>query len=437
MIFLRIYDIIKKKRDGLSLSTEEINYFISNYTKGNIPDYQVSALLMAIFINKMNERETFDLTKAMVDSGDTFDLSSIRGIKVDKHSTGGVGDTTTLILGPMIAAAGVPFVKMSGRGLGHTGGTLDKLESIKGFKVELTNEEFSKIANDVNLAICSQTGNITPADKKLYALRDVTATVDNLSLIAASIMSKKLAIKSDAIILDVKVGLGAFMKSLKDATKLAEEMVRIGSSYGRETVAVVTNMDEPLGRTIGNALEVEEAINTLNGKGPDDLMEVCLTLGSKLLVLAKKASDESNGREILLGTIQSGSALEKFKQMVGLQGGDVSYVEDTSLLPKAKYIIEVKSEKKGFVKSLNAEQIGECALILGAGRDTKETKLDLAVGIVLNKKVDDEVGKGETLAYIHANNLEKGNEIKERLLNIYNIGEKNPELKTLIYREIH
>ncbi|MFA7532911.1 MAG: pyrimidine-nucleoside phosphorylase [Tissierellaceae bacterium] len=437
MIFLRIYDIIKKKRDGLSLSNEEINYFISNYTKGNIPDYQVSALLMAIFINKMNERETFDLTKAMVDSGDTFDLSSIRGIKVDKHSTGGVGDTTTLILGPMIAAAGVPFVKMSGRGLGHTGGTLDKLESIKGFKVELTNEEFSKIANDVNLAICSQTGNITPADKKLYALRDVTATVDNLSLIAASIMSKKLAIKSDAIILDVKVGLGAFMKSLKDATKLAEEMVRIGSSYGRETVAVVTNMDEPLGRTIGNALEVEEAINTLNGKGPDDLMEVCLTLGSKLLVLAKKASDESNGREILLGTIQSGSALEKFKQMVGLQGGDVSYVEDTSLLPKAKYIIEVKSEKKGFVKSLNAEQIGECALILGAGRDTKETKLDLAVGIVLNKKVDDEVGKGETLAYIHANNLEKGNEIKERLLNIYNIGEKNPELKTLIYREIH
>jgi len=437
VIFLRIYDIIKKKRDGLSLSNEEINYFISNYTKGNIPDYQVSALLMAIFINKMNERETFDLTKAMVDSGDTFDLSSIRGIKVDKHSTGGVGDTTTLILGPMIAAAGVPFVKMSGRGLGHTGGTLDKLESIKGFKVELTNEEFSKIANDVNLAICSQTGNITPADKKLYALRDVTATVDNLSLIAASIMSKKLAIKSDAIILDVKVGLGAFMKSLKDATKLAEEMVRIGSSYGRETVAVVTNMDEPLGRTIGNALEVEEAINTLNGKGPDDLMEVCLTLGSKLLVLAKKASDESNGREILLGTIQSGSALEKFKQMVGLQGGDVSYVEDTSLLPKAKYIIEVKSEKKGFVKSLNAEQIGECALILGAGRDTKETKLDLAVGIVLNKKVDDEVGKGETLAYIHANNLEKGNEIKERLLNIYNIGEKNPELKTLIYREIH
>lgn len=434
---MRIYDIIKKKRDGLSLSTEEINYFISNYTKGNIPDYQASALLMAIFINKMDERETFDLTRAMVDSGDTFDLSSIKGIKVDKHSTGGVGDTTTLILGPMIAAAGVPFVKMSGRGLGHTGGTLDKLESIKGFRVELTDEEFSKIANDVNLSICSQTGNITPADKKLYALRDVTATVDNLSLIAASIMSKKLAIKSDAIILDVKVGSGAFMKSLGDATRLAEEMVRIGSSYGRKTIAVVTNMDEPLGKAIGNALEVEEAINTLNGNGPDDLLEICLTLGSKLLVLAKKASDESNGREILLDTIQSGSALEKFKQMVSLQGGDVSYVEDISLLPKSKYIIEVKSEKKGFVKSLNAEEIGQCALILGAGRDTKETKLDLAVGIVLNKKVDDQVRKGETLAYIHANNLEKGNEIKERLLNIYKIGEKNAELKTLIYREIH
>lgn len=434
---MSMYDIIMKKRDGHELSTEEINYFIENYTKGIIPDYQASALLMAIYLNKMNKRETLDLTKAMINSGDTFDLSRINGIKVDKHSTGGVGDTTTLVLGPMVAACGVPFVKMSGRGLGHTGGTLDKLESIKGFRVELSNEEFENIANEINIAICSQTANITPADKKLYALRDVTATVDNISLITASIMSKKLAIKSDGIILDVKVGSGAFMKNLDDAIKLAKEMVEVGNLYGRRTIAVVTNMDEPLGRAVGNALEVKEAIDTLKGNGPEDLYELVLVLGSKLLVLAGKVDNEEDGRKMLVDVIDSGKALEKFKELVKYQGGDVSYVENPELLPKAKYIVEVKSASAGYVKAINAEEVGKCALALGAGRETKESQIDLAAGIVLNMKVDDKVEVGETLAYVHGNDLSKVEEVKDRLLDIFVIGDKNKEPKKLIYEEIH
>ncbi|CAK7016329.1 pyrimidine-nucleoside phosphorylase [Tissierella carlieri] len=433
---MRMYDIIKKKRDGYSLTTEEINYFVENYTNGNIPDYQASALLMAIYFNKMNKRETLDLTKAMINSGDTFDLSSINGIKVDKHSTGGVGDSVTLILGPMVAACGVPFVKMSGRGLGHTGGTLDKLESIKGFKVALSNEEFVRNTNDINISICSQTGNITPADKKLYALRDVTATVENLSLIAGSIMSKKLAIASDAIILDVKVGSGAFMKNIDDAIGLAEEMVTIGNSYGRKTIAVVTNMDEPLGKAVGNALEVREAIETLRGQGPDDLFELCLVLGSKLLVLAKKVKDEVEGRALLIDTIDSGRAYEKLIELVEHQNGDISYVKNPDLLPKAKYILEVKSLKEGYVKAINAEEVGKTALALGAGRETIESQLDLGVGILLNKKVDDKVQKGEVLAYIHANDLEKAKEVEEKLLDIFILGDKNIEKKKLIYKEI-
>lgn len=434
---MRIYDIIKKKRDGYSLTKEEIDYFVRNYTNGNIPDYQISALLMAIYLNKMDKRETFDLTKSVIDTGDTFDLSNINGIKVDKHSTGGVGDTTTLILGPMVAACGVPFVKMSGRGLGHTGGTLDKLESIKGFKVELNKEKFVKLANDINISIISQSGNITPADKKLYALRDVTATVDNLSLIAASIMSKKLAIKSDAIILDVKVGSGAFMKNIDEAVELAKEMVDIGNSFGRETIAIVTNMDEPLGKAIGNILEVKEAIDTLKGQGPEDLYELCLSLGSKLLTLAKKAKDEIEGRHMLVKAVETGKAYEKFIEMVKHQGGDTSFVENTDLFSQAKYVLEVKSDKEGYVKSINAEEIGNCALILGAGRETKESKIDLSVGLVLNKKVDDKVDKDETLVYIHSNDMEKAKVVEKKLKDIILIGDKNQNHKKLIYQEIN
>ncbi len=433
---MRMYDIIKKKRDGYSLTTEEINYFVENYTNGSIPDYQASALLMAIYFNKMDKRETLDLTRAMINSGDTFDLSSINGIKVDKHSTGGVGDSVTLILGPMVAACGVPFVKMSGRGLGHTGGTLDKLESIKGFKVALSNEEFVRNTNDINISICSQTGNITPADKKLYALRDVTATVENLSLIAGSIMSKKLAIESDAIILDVKVGSGAFMKNIDDAIALAEEMVTIGNSYGRKTIAVVTNMDEPLGKAVGNALEVREAIETLKGEGPEDIFELCLVLGSKLLVLASKAKDEIEGRKLLIDAVDSGRAYEKLIELVEHQNGDVSYIKNPDLLPKAKYILEVKSVNEGYVKAINAEEIGKAALSLGAGRETIESQLDLSVGILLNKKVDDKVERDEVLAYIHANDLDKAKEVEKTLQDIFIIGDKNLEEKKLIYKEI-
>ncbi len=433
---MRMYDIIEKKRDGFTLNTEEISFFVKNYTEGNIPDYQASALLMAIFFNKMNEDETLDLTKAMIESGESVDLSSIKGIKVDKHSTGGVGDTTTLVLGPMVAACGVPFVKMSGRGLGHTGGTLDKLESIKNFNVNLSKEDFVSNTNHINISICSQTANITPADKKLYALRDVTATVDNLSLIASSIMSKKLAIKSDAIVLDVKVGSGAFMKDLQHAKELARLMVNLGNKYGRKTVAIVTDMDEPLGNAIGNALEVKEAINTLQGKGPKDLYELCLVLGSKLLVLAERVDNELEARKLLKETISSKAAFNKLIEMVKEQGGDVDYILNPDLLPKTKYKIEVKSKKSGFVNEINAEEIGKCALSLGAGRETLDSVIDLGAGIVLNKKVDDEVHTGDILAFIHTNNLEKGEDVRNRILDIYKIGDKNKEKKTLIFDEI-
>ncbi len=428
-----MYEIIRKKRDGQELSTEEINYVIENYTKENIPDYQVAALLMAIYFSKMNERETLDLTKAMINSGDKVDLSNIDGIKVDKHSTGGVGDTITLILGPMIAALGVPFVKMSGRGLGHTGGTLDKLESIENFKVNLSKEDFIRSANEIKLVICSQTSNIAPADKKLYALRDVTATVDNISLIASSIMSKKLAIGSDAILLDVKVGKGAFMKDLDSAVELSNKMVRIGNNYGRETVAVLTNMDEPLGNAIGNSLEVKEAIDVLKGKGPEDLYSLSIELGSVLLLLAKRVKDRDEGKKILQDVIHTNKAYEKLLQMVKYQGGNVKQVENPELLPKAKYIIEVKSPKEGYIKSIDAEKIGECALKLGAGRETMDSKVDLSAGIVLNKKTNDKVHKGEILAYLHTNDLNKALEVEKTIKDIIEISHKKGQEKKLIY----
>lgn len=430
---MRMYDLILKKRNGNELTTEEINYFVENYTKGSIPDYQVSALLMAIYFQKMNMRETADLTMAMVNSGDILDLSKIKGVKVDKHSTGGVGDTTTLVLTPMVAALGIPVAKMSGRGLGHTGGTIDKLESFEGFSVEITEEQFINNVNTKKIAIMGQTADLAPADKKLYALRDVTATVDNISLISASIMSKKIAAGADCIVLDVKVGDGAFMKSYEDARKLAEAMVSIGKNVGRNTVAVISDMDQPLGLAVGNALEVKEALDTLKGNGPKDLLELCLTLGSNMVVLAKKAETVEEAREMLLETIKNGSALTKLKEFVEAQGGNVEQIEDSELLPKAKYVYEVKSNVEGYVTKINSENIGLIAMELGAGRATKEDVVDLAVGIVLNKKRGDKVAKGDVIAYIHANSEEKIEKSAKDILDNYKISESYSEIIPLVY----
>jgi pyrimidine-nucleoside phosphorylase len=430
---MRMYDIILKKRNGGELTKEEIEFVVNGYTKGEIPDYQVSALLMAIYFQKMNKRETADLTMAMVNSGEVVDLSAIEGIKVDKHSTGGVGDTTTLVLGPMVAAAGAPVAKMSGRGLGHTGGTLDKLESIKGLRIEMPKEKFIENVNKVKLAVAGQTANLAPADKKLYALRDVTATVDNISLIASSIMSKKIAAGADAIVLDVKTGAGAFMKTLDDSFALAQEMVDIGTNVGRNTIAIVSDMDEPLGFAVGNALEVKEAIDTLKGKGPKDLYELCMTLGSYMLILAKKADNVETAREILEDTIRTGAALNKFKEFVAAQGGDPEVIDNPELLPKAEHIIEFKAEESGYVNKIVAIEVGLAALVLGAGRETKESQIDLAVGVVLNKKVGDYVEKGEPLAYIHVNDISKLKDCEERLKRAFQITKEKPEHRPLIF----
>ncbi|WP_291572879.1 pyrimidine-nucleoside phosphorylase [Clostridium sp. UBA4548] len=416
---MRMYDLILKKRNGKELTTEEINYFIEQYTKGKIPDYQVSALLMSIYFQKMNGRETADLTMAMVNSGDILNLSEINGIKVDKHSTGGVGDTTTLVLGPMVAALGVPVAKMSGRGLGHTGGTIDKLESFKGFSVEMPREKFINNVNNIKIAVGGQTGELAPADKKLYALRDVTGTVDNVSLIASSIMSKKIAAGADCIVLDVKVGEGAFMKTPEAAQELATEMVSIGTNVGRKTVAIISDMDQPLGLGIGNALEVEEAINTLKGNGPKDLVELCLTLGSYMVTLAGAAENVEEARTKLEETITSGTAIAKLKEFVKAQGGDTACIDDTNLLPKAKYIIPVLADKDGVVEKIHAESIGLIAMELGAGRATKESVIDLAVGIVLNKKRGEQVIKGDVIAYIHSNDENNIEKAKKDILNNY------------------
>lgn len=429
---MRMYDIIMKKRNGGELTTEEIDFFIKGYTKGEIPDYQVSALMMAIYFQKMNKRETAELTKAMVESGDVIDLSAIEGIKVDKHSTGGVGDTTTLVLGPIVAAAGVPVAKMSGRGLGHTGGTIDKLESFTGFTVEMPIEKFIRNVNGKKIAIGGQTANLAPADKKLYALRDVTATVDNMSLIAASIMSKKIASGADAIVLDVKTGSGAFMKDQESSFKLAEEMVDIGTHVGRNTVAVVTDMDEPLGFAVGNALEVIEAIDTLKGRGPKDLTELCLTLGSHMLILAEKAKNFEEAKGILEEIISSGKGIEKLKELVEAQGGNPDFVDDISLFPRAKIIKKVVAAKTGYVKAIKADDIGIAALVLGAGRETKESTVDLAVGVVLHKKIGDFVNIGEAIATIHSNCEEKGLQAEEIIQKAYSIVDDKVFTKPLI-----
>ncbi|MDP4098362.1 pyrimidine-nucleoside phosphorylase [Paenibacillus sp. P96] len=411
---MRMVDIIEKKRDGKELSTEEIRFVIDGYTNGHIPDYQVSALAMAIFFRDMTARERADLTMAMVNSGETIDLSAIEGIKVDKHSTGGVGDTTTLVLAPLVAALDIPVAKMSGRGLGHTGGTIDKLESIAGFHVEITKDEFVKLVNEHKIAVIGQSGNLTPADKKLYALRDVTATVNSIPLIASSIMSKKIAAGADAIVLDVKTGAGAFMKTAAEAVELATAMVSIGNNVGRKTMAVISDMSQPLGFAIGNSLEVREAIDTLRGHGPKDLEELCLALGRQMVYLAKKADSLEEAEEKLQEAIRSGRALEKFKEFIANQGGDPSVVEHPERLPQAAYRIEVPARQDGVVAEMVADEIGTAAMLLGAGRATKESEIDLAVGIMLNKKIGDSVKAGESLMTIHSNR-ENVDEVLEKI----------------------
>lgn len=393
-------DLIIKKRNGMKLTREEINFFVDGYTKGEIPDYQASAFLMAVFFNGMDTDETLWLTEAMLHSGDIVDLSCIPGIKVDKHSTGGVGDKTTLVIAPIVASCGVPVAKMSGRGLGHTGGTIDKLESIPGFRTSLSREEFVTNVKEICIAVAGQTENLVPADKKMYALRDVTGTVENLSLIAASIMSKKLASGSDAIVLDVKVGSGAFMKTIGEAEKLARLMVDIGRGAGRKTVALITDMDRPLGNNIGNALEVSEAVDILNGKGPDDLREVCLELAANMLFVAGKGDIESC-RRLAAGAIEKRTALKKLVEMVIRQGGDPKAIEDTAELPKARFKAEWKAETAGYIEKMHAEKLGYASLILGAGRKNKDDVIDHSAGIELVKKPSDKVERGETLAFLH------------------------------------
>ncbi len=423
---MRMYDIIMKKRNGGELSEEEINFFIEDYTKGIIPDYQVSALMMAIYFQKMTESETLALTLAMARSGDMLELSAIKGIKVDKHSTGGVGDKTSLALAPMVAACHIPVAKMSGRGLGHTGGTIDKLESFEGFSTALTTEQFINNVNEIGIAIMGQTADLAPADKKLYALRDVTATVDNMSLIASSIMSKKLAAGADAIVLDVKTGSGAFMKSEEDAFALAREMVQIGNNAGRRTIAIVSDMDQPLGQAVGNALEVKEAIATLKGEGPADFVELCLSLGAQMLIAGGKAEEEAQARKMLEQVIEDGSALKKLAEFVTAQGGNPAAVYDSELLPKARIIKEIPSPVTGYVGHIACDEIGICSLILGGGRETKESDIDLSVGLVINKKVGDYVQAGESLAVIHANDEEKCRAAKERFLQAYTFVQEKP-----------
>ena len=410
---MRMVDVIIKKRNGLELSEEEIRFFIEGFTSGEIPSYQASSLAMAILFKGMNKKEIGILTDAMLHSGETIDLSSIEGIKVDKHSTGGVGDKTSLVLGPLVAACGVKVAKMSGRGLGHTGGTLDKLESIPGCKIGLSREEFINQVNKYGLAIVGQTGNLVPADKKLYALRDVTGTVESIPLIASSIMSKKLASGSDTILLDVKFGSGAFMKDIDQARLLARTMVDIGDHLHRDTRAILTDMDQPLGLAIGNSLEVIEAINTLNGKGPSDLVELCLGAGAIMLMQAKKTSSIEEGRKLLQEKIDNKEALEKLCDLVRAQGGDESYIRDPSKFEKAKYIIAIKAENEGYVKQINALEIGDSAMRLGAGRATYDDVIDPSSGIVLAKKVGDKVNVGDVLCTVYTNKEDNASILKD------------------------
>jgi len=424
-------DIIAKKRDGGALTKEEIQFFVNGYTNGDIPDYQASSLAMAIYFQDMNDEERANLTMAMVESGDQIDLSAIDGVKVDKHSTGGVGDTTTLVLAPLVAALDIPVAKMSGRGLGHTGGTIDKLEAVDGFHVEISEDDFMRLVNEHKIAVIGQTGNLTPADKKLYALRDVTGTVNSIPLIASSIMSKKIASGADAIVLDVKTGAGAFMKTNEDAEQLAHAMVQIGNNVGRRTMAIISDMSQPLGYAIGNALEVKEAIETLRGEGPEDLNELVLTLGSQMVVLGGKAETLDEAREKLQAVIDNGAALEKFRDFLTNQGGDGSVVDDVSKLPQADYVIEVPAKSSGVVSRIVADEIGIASMLLGAGRATKEDTIDLAVGLMLRKKVGDKVAEGESLVTIYANR-EDVEDVKQKIYDNIDISD-HAEAPTLIH----
>ena len=421
---MRMVDIILKKRDGGHLTKEEINFFIEGYVKGDIPDYQVSALLMTIVYKGMEKDEIFNLTEAMINSGETCDLSSIPGVKVDKHSTGGVGDKTSLVLGPMVASCGAKLAKMSGRGLGHTGGTLDKLESIPGFNISLSSEEFLEQVKNIGMAIIGQTGDLVPADKKLYALRDVTGTTESIPLIASSIMSKKIAAGANKIVLDVTCGSGAFMQNEKDAIELSNIMKNIGKLANRETVCIITNMDEPVGYAIGNSLEIIETIECLKGNMPEDIKEIITTIGAYILKLADKGDNLEENKLKILENIKNGKAYNKFLELVQNQNGDIEYVKNTDKFEKAKYILPVICQEDGYVEKLNAGEVGKISVDLGAGRLRKEDDIDKAVGIVLNKKNADKVKKGDILAFVYANNKQKGETAVEEMQNAYTIVEE-------------
>lgn len=429
---MRMVDIIEKKRDNHTLTKAEIDFFVKGYTSGEIPDYQASALMMAVYFNNMNDEEATHFTEAILHSGDIIDLSSIKGIKVDKHSTGGVGDKTTLVLGPLVASCGAKFAKLSGRGLGHTGGTLDKLESLEGFNISLSNQQFIDQVNDLNIAVAGQTASLAPADKKLYALRDVTGTVPSIPLIAASIMSKKLASGADVIVLDVKIGDGAFMKTLEDARELSRIMVKIGKNFGKKVVAFITDMSEPLGYAVGNKLEVLEAIRTLQGNGPDDLERLSIEIGAQLVYLGEIAPTLDEARTLIKEKINSLSAHDTFKSLVNAQDGVYPDLNDYI---KTQGIVAVKSDSGGYVKHLNALEIGLCAMRLGAGRATKDDTIDHNVGIVLNKKVGDKVEAGEALAYLYTNKEEIADEIKT-VAAAFEVTDSFVEKKSLIYEVV-
>jgi pyrimidine-nucleoside phosphorylase len=434
---MNVYELIKKKRDGLELSREEIDFLINGFVNGRIPDYQMTAFLMAVYFRNMSTRESCDLTMAMVESGETVDLSEINGFNIDKHSTGGVGDTTTLVLAPLVAASGGIVAKMSGRELGHTGGTVDKLESIPGMQVELAKDKFVEIVNDIHVSLIAQTTNLAPADKQIYALRNVTATIDSIPLIASSIMSKKLAAGADGIVLDVKTGAGAFMQKYEDAVELAKTMVYIGECAGKKVVALITGMEQPLGNAIGNAIEIKEAIETLNGKGPQDLVDLVLELGSMMLVVAGIESSSSAAHRTLEKNIAQKKGLEKLAELIEAQGGNPEVIENLDLLPQPKTKIEINAEVAGFIEKINALEVGMASRILGAGRKTKTEPIDLSIGILLKKKVGDRVDKGEPLAVFYSDgDKQKIDPAKAKFLSAYTIGDRQVDPPRLFYARV-